>query len=376
VKDRLVSLDAFRGLTVALMILVNNPGSWAHVHPPLRHAAWNGLTPTDLVFPFFLFIVGVAIPLAFARRLEHGATRGDLVRKILLRAAVIFACGLFLNGFPFLGEGRGPGTLRIMGVLQRIALCYLVVGSAAVLVPRTRGRVAAGFLLLLVYELAMRLPLAAGWGAGSFAPADNMVRAIDLAVLTPPHMYRVEGLAFDPEGLLSTLPAAVTTLLGLFAGERLRRSGPRGAELVRLAAAGAVLAALGLAWSAVEPVNKQLWTVSYVLVTGGLALGTLALCSWAVDIRGWKAGVRPAVVFGSNPLVVFLGSGLLVRTLGMIRIPAAHGGSQSLQRALYAGLLEPAAGPVWGSFLHAVLHVGFWLAVSWWLYRRRIFVRI
>jgi predicted acyltransferase len=183
-------------------------------------------------------------------------------------------------------------------------------------------------------------------------------------------------VAFDPEGLLSTLPAIATTLLGFFAGETLRVPGDLAGKLKRLAAAGLILVGLGAATAPFEPVNKQLWTFSYVLVTGGLALGVLALCAWMIDVRGWRRGTRPAVVFGSNPLVVFVGSGLLARVLGLIRVGDPAGGSQSLQRALYAGLFEPAAGPVWGSLLHAVLHVGLWLAVAWWMWRRRIFVKI
>jgi predicted acyltransferase len=375
-KDRLVSLDVFRGLTVALMILVNNPGSWAHIHPPLRHAAWHGLTPTDLVFPFFLFIVGAAVSLSFARRLEAGATRGGLVRKILGRSAVIFACGLFLNGFPFVGEGSGLDSLRIMGVLQRIALCYLAAGLTVVLVRGHRGRLLVMAGLVLAYELAMRLPLVPGWGAGRFGLADSFARWVDLRLLGEAHLYRTAGVAFDPEGLVSTLPAIVTTLLGFFAGEVLRARGDLAAKLRRLAVAGLVLIILGSATAPFEPVNKQLWTFSYVLITGGLALVVLTLCSWMIDVRGWRRGTRPAVVFGSNPLVVFVGSGLLARTLGLIEVAGTDGGTQSLQRAIYSGLLEPVAGPVWGSLLHALLHAGLWLAVAWWLWSRRIFVKV
>lgn len=373
-KDRLLSLDAFRGLTVALMILVNNPGSWGRIHPPLRHAAWHGLTPTDLVFPFFLFIVGTAMALSFARRVEGGASRSDLVRKIVTRTVIIFACGLFLNGFPFFGEGLGLDTLRIMGVLQRIALCYLAGGLTVVLARRNAVRAAVALVLVVVYEAAMRLPLVAGWGG--FTLEDNLVRWIDLRVLTEPHMYRAAGTAFDPEGLLSTLPAVVTVLLGFFVGELLRSDRPLGARLRRLALSGVGLAILGAVLAPVEPVNKQLWTVTYVLVTGGLAMMALAACSWLVDGRGWSAGVRPAVIFGSNPLVAFLGSGLLARILYLVRVPDPGGGEQSLQRAFYTGICEPLAGPLWGSFLHAVVHVLFWLAVSWVLWRRRWFVKV
>jgi predicted acyltransferase len=375
-KERLVSLDVFRGLTVALMILVNNPGSWAHIHPPLRHAAWHGLTPTDLVFPFFLFIVGVAISLSFARRLEAGARRADLVRKIALRTVIIFACGLFLNGFPWTGLPGSLADLRIMGVLQRIALCYLAAGLTVVLIRGRWGRLAVMGTLAATYELLMRLPLVAGWGAGSFELADNLVRWADLQILTASHMYLVGTTPFDPDGLLSTLPAVLTTLLGFLAGEHLRTSGDLAAKLKRLAAAGVGLVVAGVPLATLEPINKQMWSLSYVLLTGGLAMMVLAFSSWVYDLRGWRRGIKPAVIFGSNPLVVFLGSGLLVRTLGLIRIHQADGGTVTLQRALYLGVCVPVFGETWGSFLHAVLHTAFWLAVSWWLYHRRIFVKI
>ncbi|MCK9995037.1 MAG: DUF5009 domain-containing protein, partial [Candidatus Krumholzibacteria bacterium] len=197
--ERLVSLDVFRGLTVALMILVNNPGSWTHIHPPLRHAAWNGLTPADLVFPFFLFIVGVAISLSFARRLDDGATRGDLVRKIVSRSVIIFALGLFLNGFPFMTLESLTG-LRIPGVLQRIALCYLLAGLAVVLTGRTRNRALVTVGWLVMYELLMRLPLVRGWGAGSFELQNNFARWVDLHLLGVAHIYKVGDVPFDPEG--------------------------------------------------------------------------------------------------------------------------------------------------------------------------------
>ena len=289
----------FRGLTVALMILVNNPGSWAHIHPSLRHAVWHGLTPADLVFPFFLFIVGVAISLSFTRRTTAGATRTDLIRKILTRSAIIFACGLFLNGFPFgvpLNATMAAefswadipdslANLRISGVLQRIALCYLLAGLTIVLARSNRNRALVGVGFLVAYELVMRLPLAAGWGAGSFEPADNFVRLVDLRLLGEAHLNRTGGIAFDPEGLVSTLPAVVTTLAGYFAGQVLAAEKGLGEKLRSLARWGAVWSAIGLAVCNLEPINKQLWTVSYVLLTGGLAMLALAAASWRRRLR-------------------------------------------------------------------------------------------
>jgi predicted acyltransferase len=266
-NERLISLDVFRGLTVALMILVNNPGSWAHIHPPLRHAAWHGWTPTDLVFPFFLFAVGAAISLSFKRRLEAGADRNAMVRKVLTRSVIIFGLGLLLNGFPY----TNLGELRVWGVLQRIAMCYLIAGLTVVLVPANKGRLAVAGGLLLAYELLMRAPLVADWGAGSFALADNFVRRVDLIWPGARHLYQGTGLPFDSEGLVSTLPAAAGTLAGFFTGEFLGRDLPLPRRLGRLAQAGTICTGAGLLLSLIEPINKQLWTVSYTVLMTGLA---------------------------------------------------------------------------------------------------------
>jgi len=372
------------------MILVNNPGSWAHIHPPLRHAAWHGLTPADLVFPFFLFIVGVAVSLGFARRLDGGANRGDLVRKIVSRTVIIFALGLFLNGFPFniplnaamaadFSLTRIPESLaelRIPGVLQRIALCYLLAGLAVVLTGRTRNRILVTLGFLVLYELLMRLPLVHGWGAGSFELQDNFVRWADLHLLGAAHMHKVGDVAFDPEGLVSTLPAAATTMAGFFAGELIRGPLPLRAKLRRLGLAGSGLAATGLLVCTLEPVNKQLWTVSYVLVTGGLAMITLAVFSWMIDVRKWRAGTMPAVVFGSNPLVVFVGSGILARVLVLVQTNSARGQAVSLKRWMYEGVFVPLTDPVNGSLIYALANVMVWLGILWILHRRKLFIKI
>lgn len=371
-SERLISLDVFRGLTVALMILVNNPGSWAHIHPPLRHAAWHGWTPTDLVFPFFLFAVGVAIALAFARRLASGATRADLLRKIAWRTAAIFVVGLLLTGFPY----TDPGHWRVYGVLQRIALCYGAAALTVVLVPSDRGRLAVAVGACVVYEVLMRAPLVTGWGHGSFALADNLVRWVDLQWPGPDHLYLGNGMPFDPEGLVSTLPAVAGTLGGFLAGRLLRSDRSLGARLGRLAGAGLVLTLAGLAAGRIEPINKQLWTVSYTVLTGGLACLTLAGCAWALDMRGWQRGTEPAIVFGSNALVAFVGSGLMARILVLWRIPDGHGGTVAARTWLYRDLCLPWLGPENGSLAFAVAMVVMWWAILRELKKRRILIRI
>lgn len=381
---RLVALDAFRGLTIILMIVVNNPGSWAHVYPPLRHAAWHGLTPTDLVFPFFLFITGAAMALSFARRAGEGAARTDMLRTIVRRSVLIFACGLLLNGFPFgipfsaEAAGSFPGsvadslrTLRIMGVLQRIALAWGLAALVIVLVPRLRGRLAVGGALVVLYELAMRL------GADvPFGLEDNAARRLDLALLGEAHVWRGAGAPFEPEGLLTTLTATVTVLLGYAGGRVLAGGGPLPARLRLLAGGGAAGTILGLVLATVEPVNKQLWTTSYTVLTAGLAALVLAVCLWLVDGRGLRRGLAPAVIFGLNPLVAFLGSGLLARVMALVRVDGGEGASVSLRHAVYTGVCRPLAGETGGSLLYALLNVAVWLGVLLLLERRGVRIRI
>lgn len=371
-NERLVSLDVLRGLTVALMILVNNPGSWAHIHPPLRHAAWHGWTPTDLVFPFFLFVVGVAMSLSLTRRLQAGAGRGRVVRKIVTRAVIIFGLGLLLNAFPY----NHWSTLRVWGVLQRIAVCYLGAGLTVVLLRDNRSRLAVMLGLLVAYEALMRLPLVAGWGHGSFALPDNFVRWVDLGWPGARHIYQGEGVPFDPEGLVSSLPATAGVLAGFFAGEYLRRPLPLVHRLVRLLIAGAILAGAGLLLGRWEPINKQLWTVSYTVLMTGWALVSLAASGWLIDVRGWQRWLQPAIVLGSNALLAFVGSGLLARILILIKVPNGEGVPVSLKTAAYTEVFRRLAGPLNGSLLYAVATTVLWWFILWLLYRKRIFIKI
>lgn len=372
--QRLISLDVLRGATVALMILVNNPGSWAHVPAPLRHAAWNGCTPTDLVFPFFLFAMGGAMALSLERRRQEGAPRAALLRQVWRRGALILLLGLALNAFPF-GLPLDPQAaraftwssvadtiahLRLPGVLQRIAVCWLLAASLIVLVTRPWPRAAAAVALLLIYEAAMR-----GFGGG-FAPADNAARWLDLRVFGAAHMLNSDGLALDPEGLLPSLTATLTTLLGFATVAWLRRD-----RLMRLTLVGLELAVVGALLAPLEPVNKHLWTSTYVMLTGGLAVIALAAAAWLVDVRGWRRGLRPFEAYGFNPLLVFWGSGLLARVLAYSRWPVGGGDPVSLRTLLYRDLFASWAGPDAGSVLYAVANVALWLGVAWALHRRR-----
>ena len=363
--SRLLSVDALRGLTVAAMVLVNNPGTWAAIYPPLRHAAWHGWTPTDVIFPFFVFIVGVAIPLALGPRLERGE-RATVVRKVLRRSSLIFALGIVLNGFPWYHWA----TLRIPGVLQRIAVCYL---GAALIYALTSARVQAiaAALLLLGYWLAMVLFPVPGYGAGDLSPAGNLAAYIDRAVLGP-HIWQYAKV-YDPEGILSTIPAIATALVGVLTGTWLRAG--RTADVVagRLAVAGIAGIAIGELWSLWFPINKSLWTSSYVVFTAGLALIALALCYWLVEVRAHRRWAVPFAVLGVNALVLFFLSTLVARLLSIIRVGAE---GRSVQAVLFDHVFAPLASPVNASLAFALAYVAVWWAIMWMLYRWNIQLRV
>ena len=363
---RLVSLDAFRGLTIAGMILVNNPGSWAHIYPPLAHAAWHGWTPTDLIFPYFLFIVGVAIPFSFRRRLSDGAERENLFRHVVRRALIIVGVGLAMRAVPDFDFAE----MRWAGVLQRIGLVYLI-AAGLYLWFAARGRwIWTGGLLLGYWAVMMLVPVP-GYGAGDLSPDGNLAAYLD-RLLMDGHLYRD---TWDPEGLLSSLPAVATALLGIFTGEWLLADrDPK--EVTRgLMVAGAALVPIGLLWGLVFPINKNLWTSSYVVFTAGTALLLLGAMYWAIDVKRWRGWWHtPMVVYGMNAIAVFVASGMLAKTMGRIRV-GGEGGT-SLHGWIYQNVFQSWAGDLNGSLAFAVTYVGFWLALMWVLYRKRIFIKI
>lgn len=365
-SERLVSLDAFRGLTIAGMILVNNPGSWAHVYGPLRHAEWHGWTPTDLIFPYFLFIVGVAIPFSFRRRIEAGAARADLLRHIVRRSLILVGLGLAMRAIP----DFDLLSMRYYGVLQRIGLVYLAAASAYVYLPdRSRRTLAAG--LLLGYWALMTLVPVPGYGAGDLSPDGNLAAWLDRLILDG-HLW--QG-TWDPEGLLSTLPAVATALLGIFAGTWLQSGRDRPRLLRGLVTAGALLTVAGWGWGLVFPINKNLWTSSYVLFTAGTGLLLLGLLYGLIDVRrvrGWWESWM--VVYGMNAITVFVASGMLSKTMGRIRIGGDDG--TSLYNAVYETAFRSWAGDLNGSLAFAVTYVAFWLGMMWILHARRIYLKI
>lgn len=363
-KRRLVSLDAFRGLTVAGMVLVNNPGTWRAVYAPLRHAGWHGWTPTDLVFPFFLFILGVAIPLALGRRLADGEGRARIVARILRRSITIFALGLILHAVP----GFDLATLRIPGVLQRIAVCYLA-AALLFIVAGWRTLAILSAAALFGYWAALMLVPVPGFGAGDLGREGNLAAWLDRALLGP-HIWRV-GRVYDPEGILSTVPAVVTTLFGVLTGQWIRSGRLAGIAVRGLIMAGSVGIALGLTWGRWLPLNKSLWTSSYAVFTAGAALIVLALCYWAVEVREWRWWTPPFVVLGVNALAVFFLSTLLAKLLVYVHIAGPDGRPRVLQavlfQALFAGWAPAAASLAW-----ALANVLLWWAVMYLLFRTGI----
>ncbi len=367
---RLFSLDVFRGMTVALMILVNNPGDWSNVYSPLLHAKWNGCTPTDLVFPFFLFIVGISITLALSARKESGATDTAIYWKILRRGAIIFGLGLLLTLYPKFNFA----TVRIPGVLQRIALVYTVC-SFIYLFTSWRTQIGIGVGLLLTYWGLMTLVPVPNVGYANLEPTTNLGAWLDNTLLGG-HLW-ASSKVWDPEGLLSTMPAVVTGMIGMITGEWLRTNRTHFEKLTGMFVVGALLIFLGFAWDMSFPINKSLWTSSYVLYTGGLALQTLGVVYWLVDVMGWQAWSKPFLYYGMNALFIFVASGIFVKTLSWIKIGTDAAGKElSLQSFLYKSIFVPYLSPIHASLAWAIANILLFLLVAWGLYKRKIFVKV
>lgn len=367
--ERLVSLDVFRGSTIAGMVLVNNPGTWSHVYWPLQHATWHGWTPTDLVFPFFLFIVGVAIPLAFGRRVESGGSRRDLYLKVIKRTLIIFGIGLFLNAFPYFNLPE----LRIPGVLQRIAVCYFF-ASIIFLNTKVRTQIIIIIALLIVYWLLMMLIPAPGYAAGDLSKDGSLASFIDRTVFGK-HVW-AQAKVYDPEGILSTIPALATTLIGVLTGHWLRSKKSNYEKVAGMFVAGAACVAVGWALNPFFPINKALWTSSYVLFTAGLALQFLGFCYWLIDIKGYRRWAKPFEVFGMNAIALYVGAGLMAELLGVIKLTGPDGNRISLQGWIYNNLFASWASPINASLAFAIALVLVWLGLMWILYRRKTFIKI
>ena len=361
-STRLLSLDVFRGLTMAAMVVVNNPGDWNAVYWPLLHAKWHGWTPTDLVFPFFLFIVGVSITLS---------RKSTSPLAIARRAAIIFALGLFLNAFP----AFDLATWRIPGVLQRIAVCYLI---AALLYRATVGSgrqiavlTATIAAMLVGYWLVMIGVAPPGGVRGDLSAEGNLGAWLDRALMSG-HLWQSR---WDPEGVLSTVPAIATALLGVVAGLWIGSTRSDADKTRRLALYGLGGVIGGDLWNLAFPINKALWTSSYVLLTAGLAALVLAACYWTIDVRRWRGWTTPFVILGSNAIALYVLSSLLASTLEAIRVPAA-GGHAPLGTLIFSTVFSPLAPPTGASLLYALAHLAVLFFLLAWMYRRRVFLRV
>ena len=366
ISSRLVSLDIFRGLTVAFMIIVNTPGSWEYVYPPLRHAGWNGCTPTDLVFPFFLFIVGMSM--WYSLKKYGSEINGSSLLRILRRTVTIFAVGLFLAIFPYFG--RDYSTLRIMGVLQRIALAYGFGALICLTVRRNYLWIVIAVLLLLYWGL-----LAFLGGPGPYTLEGNFVLKADIAILGKSHLYKGFGIPFDPEGLVSTIPAICTVLIGYYIGEMTGKGAASGKTVVKLILFGIAATGLGYLWNIIFAINKPLWTSSYVLFTAGIAMGVLSIIYLIADV--WKLqkwGVF-FMVFGMNALFSYFLAGIWTRLMLFIKIPSGDS-KITLYTWFYEKVCVPVAGNMNGSLMFALIQMILIWGLALILYRKKIMIRL
>jgi predicted acyltransferase len=366
-QQRLTSLDALRGLTIIGMIIVNNPADWSAAYGPLLHSEWVGCTPTDLVFPFFLFIMGFSLFLSTQRRLQKGDSKGLLFRHLAKRSAVIFVIGLALNGFP----SYHLDTLRILGVLQRIALVNFFCGTMLIYSSRS-FRLFIGTFILLVYWILLSFipsPLA---GIPTLAYESNWVSWLDQLILGP-HTWNVMPL-MDPEGILSTFPAIVTALIGIEIALLFTKHTDKREKTVILFLSGFLLTAAGLIWSPVFPMVKKLWTSSYVLYTAGLAAMTLGAFYWLIDYQKKENTVKLLVAVGKNPLAIYVGSELMVMIIWMITIFGPE--KQNLNGWLFKSLQASGISANLASLAWALSFTALWAIIAMILYRRKIIIKV
>jgi predicted acyltransferase len=374
--ERLVSLDVFRGITIIGMILVNNPGSWSSVYPQLLHAQWHGCTFTDLIFPFFLFIVGVAISYSLTKRKIQSDSKSSLYLSIVRRSVILFLLGLILNSFPFgllFNHQFSLETLRIPGVLQRISIVYLI--SALVFISTSnKFQYLFTALILIIYYLLMSLIPVPGVGYANYEMGKNLSNWLDNIVLGS-HVWSVTK-TWDPEGILSTLPAIGSTMLGIFTGNLLRSNIEQNEKVIRLFIWANLLMLCGWIWSFWFPLNKNIWTSSYVLYTGGLALHFLAFCYWFIDVKKVTWWTKPFLVYGMNAITVFFLSGILGRIMNLIKWTTEDGKVFTIKSYIYETFFLSWLEPINASLGFAIFYILFWLAIMWILYEKKIFIKV
>jgi len=374
-----MSLDVFRGITIAGMLLVNNAGDWGNVFPPLRHAAWHGCTATDLIFPFFLFIMGVAMTFSFAKRLAAGADKAVLFRQVFRRTVILYGLGCIIMIFVWQALGK---PYRPVGVLQRIALCYFF-GSLIVMYSGLRGLVRWTVGLLGLHYVLLKFVPGPGFEAGSLERFANIADWLDTKLLGR-HLYDFSeelGMGHDAEGILGTLSAIGSTLAGVLCGYWLRSKQRDGYEKVAgMAVAGTLLVALAALWRYDMPLNKNLWTPSYVVHTTGWALLCLSVCYWVIDLQGYKKWAKPFLVYGLNPITAYFGASLMAYTTVWIRWTGTEGQRVYLKYFLYDHIYKSWVPAVFGHTISSacwgMTYVVLWCALMWILYNRKIFIKV
>ncbi|WP_347158367.1 acyltransferase family protein [Pontibacter chitinilyticus] len=370
--ERYLSLDVLRGLTIALMVVVNTPGSWANIYAPFEHAAWHGFTPTDLVFPTFLFVVGNAM--SFSMRKFRAQGNGPFLQKVFKRTALIFLIGVLLHLFPFVVHTdaggyalKDFGSMRIFGVLARIAICYCL-ASLVVRYLGLRGAAVFSVIVLLGYWAILYL---FGDATDPYSLEGNAARKFDLLFLAPENLYHGFGIAFDPEGMLSMFPAVVNVIAGYFTGKFIQQQGNTRSTVMRLAIAGAAAVCLGLLWDTQFPINKPIWTSSYVVYAIGWDLLLLAALMLVIEVAGYKKWTYFFEVFGRNPLFIFAMASLVIKTLMFIKVDGT-----SLNGWIYEhGFLTWSAGKN-ASLLFAICYMLCMWLIGYWMDKKRIYIKV
>ncbi|WP_337966982.1 DUF5009 domain-containing protein [uncultured Flavobacterium sp.] len=421
-RERLISLDVFRGLTILLMTIVNNPGDWGHVYAPLLHSEWHGCTPTDLVFPFFIFIMGVAVPLAMPTKTWDDTT----FNKILVRSLRMFCLGIFFNyfakiqlfgldgiplligrliitvavGYALMGNFSSKvknilafsilfiylflaysgieayESVRLPGVLQRIGIVYFVV-SLLYLKTSKKTQIITGIILLLSYWAIMTLIPVPGIGEANLEKGTNLASWLD-SVLLKGHMYR-ETITWDPEGILSTLPSIVNGIIGLLIGQVLQLEISKNQKATKIAIAGIALIIVGLIWSTVFPINKSLWTSSYVLYTTGLAATVLSILYYIIDIADYKKGFKLFLIWGVNPMIVFFFSQIIPQALVMVQLKNPENPETQINLLNYLyhfGIAPFFSNPMMASLAGALVYVGIWSFILWIFYKNKLIFKV
>ncbi len=389
-RTRLVSLDVYRGLTVAGMILVTDPGTYSAVYWPLLHTQWDNPTPTDMIFPSFLFMVGMALTLSFASRIQRGFDRGKLALHLLRRSAIIFVLGLLINGFP---DYDWP-NMRLPGILQRIAICYLFGGLLYLVCDRpeiqsdlARRRIGNRIIavviaaLLGIYWALLKLVPVPGFGAGNLDSRGNMAAYIDRAVFGTHHMWAYGttagyGVTFDPEGILSTLGALASLLIGVLAGEWIRSTHSFKRKILGLFGCGVALLLASWLLHPLLPINKKIWTSTFTLESSGVSLVAFALFYWIVDVKRWCWWTPPALVLGTNAILAFVLSNVITTLSDRIHVPDTTSASLTLHHWLYQHWFASWMAPIHASLGYAIMIVLLNIAILWPLYHRRIFLRV